>query len=81
MLQTKSIPNPSLSCDDQDKEAGNASDSDSGTYGSQESSKCGKIHKKTVVQAIHDISSPLMSIKNVEEMANVVSAEFAKICK
>jgi len=35
----------------------------------------------SVVAAIHGISSPMMSIKNVERMASVVSGEFAKICK
>ncbi|OXA60644.1 hypothetical protein Fcan01_06326 [Folsomia candida] len=88
MLQTKSIISEEDNANNQKKHqqmttvTSNASDSDSGTYGSQGSRSSGSdTKKKSVVEAIHSISAPLMSIKNVEQMANVVSAEFAKICK
>jgi hypothetical protein len=69
-------------CSNSETESGRtSSEQTSSSSGPIRGDQPSKRKKTSVVDAIHAISSPMMSIKNVERMANVVSGEFAKICK
>jgi len=43
--------------------------------------ECDPRFRRAVSAPIYDVSSPLLSIRSVEQMANLISAEFPKICK